>query len=343
MNKQLGQSRETVIHGGDLADAVALTRSGSEAASGWLDLSTGIAPSCYPLPEIDETAWTRLPGRGAMSELNRAAASYYGAPSPDNVSAGPGSQALIECLPVLFPESLVAIISPTYSGHAGAWERAGHSVRGVSSLGETEAGEIAVLVNPNNPDGRLYSRDELAFDAVRRIRASGWLVVDEAFGDVAPQTGIASLVSRFNVVALRSFGKFFGLAGLRLGFAIAPREMTVRLREALGAWPVSGPAITVGTQALKDTDWQAAQRARLDEFSERLEGVLTASGLPVIGGTALFRLCETEHAQALFAHLLDHRIYVRAFEEHATWLRIGVPGSDEDFARLDTALGSFSP
>ncbi len=173
--------------------------------------------------------------------------------------------------------------------------------------------------------------------------AIGWLVVDEAFGDLEPDQSVAACCGADNLIVLRSLGKFFGLAGLRLGFAIAPERQAKRLRWALGPWAVSGTAITLGTRALNDTAWQEAQRSALRKACARLGALFAEAGLAVQGGTALFRLVQTPHAKPLFTHLLAHKIYVRRFDDHTEWLRFGLPGSDESWNRLRHALTSFSP
>ncbi len=329
-------------HGGDLADAVALV-SGDKTtgANEWLDLSTGIAPLSYPVPEIPEETWSRLPGRRDTDVLLGAACTIYRAPGTDHVVAGPGSQAIIERLPDLFSARSIAIVAPTYGGHGAAWKRAGHRVREVATLHDAEAGEITVLVNPNNPDGRTVSRDALERASEERQRAGGWLIIDEAFGDTQPELGMADLCRSHNVIVLRSLGKFFGLAGLRLGFAIAPAPVAMKLRSALGDWPVSGPAIAIGTECLRDKIWQDRQRAGLTASAQRLDAALREASLPVSGGTTLFRLVDTPDASGLFADLLNHRIYVRRFDYNPDWLRIGIPGRTAEFERLAAALQLF--
>jgi len=333
--------RSSPLHGGDIADAAALVAASSITDAAWLDLSTGIAPRAYPVAELSQEIWTRLPGRAASDSLLCAAAGYYGALEVSHIVAGPGSQALIERLPSLFLRSCVAIVSPTYGGHAPAWERAGYAVRNISSLDEAAADEIVILVNPNNPDGGVIPREVISSHAKTTTQAGGWLIIDEAFGDVAEEGSSADLCAGLNVISLRSFGKFFGLAGLRLGFAIAPGDTARALCETLGPWPVSGPAIAIGTQALNDGTWQQEQRDILAVHARRLDVLLKEYGVPVSGGTLLFRFCETPHATGLFRHLLTRHIYVRRFDAHQNQLRFGLPGNDEEFERLSTALRDF--
>ncbi|MDE3174837.1 MAG: pyridoxal phosphate-dependent class II aminotransferase, partial [Pseudomonadota bacterium] len=238
-------------HGGDINSArVAFP----DAPAPWIDLSTGVNPVPYPLPTFAGEDWTRLPSPADVAALQTLAAARYGARRGDVVVA-PGTQALIQWLPRLFPTAVVAIPGPTYSGHESAWRAAGAQVRG-----DTEAAHI-VVVNPNNPDGRRWPPAQLRAFAARAAQSGGLLVVDEAFAEFDPETFARDVPAA--TVVLRSFGKAYGLAGLRLGFAIAQAPLAQALREALGAWAVSGPALTLGRQALADAAWLTRTRARL--------------------------------------------------------------------------------
>ena len=322
------------VHGGRLGE---LRRLFPRAPAPFLDLSTGINPYPYPVPRLAEDHLTRLPEPEALSALEAAAARAYGLADRGLVVACAGSQALIGLLPLLRPRSRVAVLAPTYAEHAFAWRQAGHRVREVASLREAQAAEIVVLCNPNNPDGRVITAADLSAFAAPLAARGGLLVVDEAFADFAPD-GV-SVVPRLparGVIVLRSFGKASGLAGLRLGFALAPADLASRLRAALGPWPVSGAAITIGAAMLDDAAWRAAMAARLTEDATRLDTALAAAGLAPRGGTALFRLVESEDAAAAFARLGAAGILVRRFPAHPRWLRFGLPGAA--FPRLRAAL-----
>ena len=156
-----------------------------------------------------------------------------------------------------------------------------------------------------------------------------------------PEASLAADVAGGNVVVLRSFGKFFGLAGVRLGFAIAAPALAARLGALLGPWAVSGPALAVGTKALADTDWIERTRKRLANQANKLDAILTASSLSIIGGTSLFRLVQTPSANSLFRHLGHAGIFVRAFPDNPTWLRFGLPGNAREWQRLQAAMASF--
>jgi cobalamin biosynthetic protein CobC len=188
--------------------------------------------------------------------------------------------------------------------------------------------DVTVLVNPNNPTGRLMSVPEL--EAV-----TGLLIVDEAFIDFHPRA--ASFVGR-NAVVLRSFGKTYGLAGLRLGFAIAERAFANRLREELGPWAVPGPAIEIGRRALTDNAWLAQTTGRLTADSKRLDDLLTRAGFTILGGTLLFRLGRHANAAKVVDALGRNGIHVRSFTREPSWLRFGLPGNEAEFSRLANAL-----
>ncbi len=325
-----------VFHGGDLAGAEG--RFGRPLA-GWLDLSTGINPISYPVPRIPQECWTRLPSSDAG--LRAAAAEAYGVAESRLVVPAPGVQALIQLLPWLRRNIEVAILSPTYEEHRAAWQSAGHRVREVESLDDTGRADVVVVVNPNNPDGRILPADKLLFLAAELADRGGFLIIDESFADVAPTASLADKAGRPGLLILRSFGKFFGLAGIRLGFALAEPNMAESLRSRLGPWPVSGPALVIGEAALIDDAWIGQAKARLQADAARLDRLLAAKGLTQAGGTALFRLVESVRADSLYEHLGRRGILVRAFQARPERLRFGLPGPEEGWARLEAALAEW--
>jgi cobalamin biosynthesis protein CobC len=338
-------SRFTVVEpgvgerGGGLAQAAA--RFGI-AAGDWLDLSTGISPFAYPLPAIPTAAWTRLPDRDLVEAARATARRCYGAPESAAVVEGAGSQALLQALPRLLPSGRVAVLGFTYAEHARAWRAAGHEVVETSEVDDLAEADIAVLVNPNNPDGRILERARLTALADRLAAAGGLLVVDEAFADIDPAISLAPLAGRPGLCILRSFGKFFGLAGLRLGFALGPAPLVAALEAHLGPWRASGPALAVGRQALSDRTWIAAACATLAAAAKRLDEVLGEAGLRVAGGTILFRLVQEPRAASIFEGLGRRGILVRAFAAKPDWLRVGLPGDEASWVRLGTALKDVS-
>ncbi|MGI3902793.1 MAG: threonine-phosphate decarboxylase CobD [Janthinobacterium lividum] len=325
-----GERGRFTYHGGEIAAARAAYPG---APSPWLDLSTGINPVPYPLPDIDPRAWTALPDAAALRSLEAAAARVYGA-IPQNVTGAPGTEALITGLPWLFQAGRVGVLGFTYADHARGWRAAGATVEPVEHLDDLAGFDAAVVVNPNNPDGRLVAAADLTALAGR----VGLLVVDEAFADVVPPAWSLASAVPGNAIVLRSFGKFYGLAGLRLGFAIAGPSWTARLRQALGPWAVSGPALAIGTQALADDGWAAAARARLDRDAARLDELLSREGFTVLGGTSLFRLAARPDAFACFEALARFGILTRPFADRPSWLRFGLPANEAEWNRLARAL-----
>jgi len=320
-------------HGGDLDAARRLFPA---APQPFVDLSTGINPFSYPVPRFAAETFTRLPEPAAIHRLAAVAAKAFGAPSADHVVAAPGVQLLMPFVAALVRPGRAAVLGPTYAEHARVAALAGHATQETADIRALAKADLAVVVNPNNPDGRLLPRDALL--ALADALHPGLLVVDEAFVDVAPAAASVAGAGRPNIVVLRSFGKFYGLPGLRLGFALAAPELAGRLRAALGPWAVSGPAIAIGEVALADQAWGESTRARLAAAASRLDRVLSGAGLEIAGGTSLFRLVRTPAASELFDHLGGAGIYVRRFAEQPTWLRFGLPASDAQWARLAAAL-----
>lgn len=309
------------------------------ALGDWIDLSTGIAPWPYPVPEIPLSIWQRLPEDD--DGLLDAAQNYYGAA---NLLPLNGSQAAILALPRLRAPGAVAVLAPSYGEYAPAWQAAGHRV--IECAAENllqqggDAADVIMLANPNNPDGRCFSREVLLALARRLSERHGWLIVDEAFADVDSENSladIAGMAGAENVIILRSLGKFFGLAGARVGFCIAALDVLGRLKEVLGPWPLAHPARFIAKVGLGDTAWQASQRELLHEASKRLAILLTANGLSPHGGTALFQYVQCKEAAGLYEHFAQQGILVRYFAEPFA-LRFGLPENETAWVRLATAL-----
>lgn len=329
-----------VPHGGDLT--AARTRF-PDAPEPLIDLSTGINPHAYPLPTLPPELFARLPEPAATRDLAAMAAEAYGLADPAGVVVAPGTQILLPLLASTVPPGTAAILGPTYAEHRRSAELAGHRVADARGLDELLDADLAVLVNPNNPDGRLIRRgdlrDLLDARALRRAGRPGLLVVDEAFMDVAAtDEGLAPFVGRPGLAVLRSFGKFHGLAGVRLGFALAEPAFAAAITSRLGPWAVSGPALRIGSMALADRAWAAAMRRQLAGDAAQLDALLGAAGLRVIGGTSLFRFVATPDAAALWERLGRAGILVRAFEAMPGRLRFGLPGSEAAWQRLAAAL-----
>jgi cobalamin biosynthetic protein CobC len=330
---------ETVAHGGDLGVARQLFPG---APAPFIDLSTGINPWSYPLAQFSPTEFTRLPQRDALTAVAAAAAKAYGAPSAKHVVVAPGSQILLPLIASSVAPARAIVVAPTYPELARAAALAGHKIKTVDSIRHASDAKLVVVANPNNPDGRLFTCTALLKLAHDLRRQGGLLVIDEAFMEVAPPgASLAAEVACGNVVVLRSFGKFFGLPGLRLGFALSALPLARRLSAVLGPWPVSGFALAVGAEALADTTWIERTRKTLSKAAASIDVTLAEAGLEIIGGTDLFRLVRSEAAPALFQHLGRAGIYVRTFPDNPTWLRFGLPAHASVRKRLKKALAAF--
>lgn len=322
-------------HGGQLRRAA--ERFGI-AVHDWLDLSTGINPRGWPVPAVESLHWQRLPEAG--DGLEAAARDYY---ECRRILPTAGSQAAIQALPRMCARSQVGVLAPEYSEHAHGWYQAGHEVvrldhqairQPPSSL------DVVVLSNPNNPTGHELDRDALLNIRTEMASRDGWLVVDEAFRDNDPAASCMAETDKPGLIVLRSLGKFFGLAGARIGFVAAETGLLERLGEWLGPWPLSGPARIVAQQALRDHEWQQRARAYLERDSMRLAELLTRTGLAPTGGCVLFQWVARNDAESLYVQLARQGVLVRLFTQPAG-LRFGLPGHEAGWQRLESVLGQL--
>lgn len=311
-------------HGGNI-DAAKARWGGAD----WIDLSTGINRVPYPVPDLPPEAWTQLPTAAAKAALMAAARGAFGTDAPGVALAG--AQQAIQLYPRLAAPGRARVLAPTYNEHAANLRAAGWAVEEVTSLAALAGADLAVVVNPNNPDGQRHAPADLHALAAQ----VGLLVVDESFGDADPALSV--LPDPGAMLVLRSFGKFWGLAGLRLGFAFGPEALIARLAEMAGPWPVAGVAIEIGRQALTDHPWREATIARLSDEVTRLDAMAAAAGWSLVGGTALFRSYATPDATAAQERLAHHQIWTRIFPWSAHWIRLGLPGAGE-WERLAVAL-----
>lgn len=303
--------------------------------SEWLDLSTGINANGWPVPSLPQNIWQHLPQDD--DELQAAAQSYYGTAS---LLAVAGSQAAIQALPRLRAPGVVALVTPSYAEHAHAWQRYGHRIKPMAAAEILHVGDdvqVAVIVNPNNPGGRLFSRDELLGLHETLAARGGWLVVDEAFMDATPEHSLASLSPRVGLIVLRSVGKFFGLAGARVGFVLAEQKLLHALAALLGPWPIAAPSRHVTTLALRDSTWQQSTRQALAQAAQRLSGLLGRHGLAPDGGCGLFQWVCRADAASVHEQLAQRGILTRLFDQPHS-VRFGLPFDEAQWQRLAVAL-----
>jgi cobalamin biosynthetic protein CobC len=329
-------------HGGGIRAAA---RARGIPSEDWLDLSTGINPAGWPVPPVPPEVWQRLPE--AEDGLEAAGRAYYRNP---HLLAVPGSQAAIRILPTLFPKAAVTFLTPLYAEHPRAWHAAGHAVLDAAA-GNLEAAlatntPYLLLCNPNNPTAHRFTRDQILAAAERLARRDGWLIVDEAFADAEPELSASPLAGTPEypkLIVLRSPGKFFGLAGLRIGFVLAAPTLLTQLAARLDPWAVSHPARWITAQALRDTAWQTANIAHLQTARDRLIRLLTPLTQQPPTATSLFVTLtqNADAASALFDFLSERAILIRHFPQ-AHLLRFGLPGNPEQWERLQAALALVS-
>jgi len=304
-------------HGGGLDAAIA--RWGG-TRSDWLDLSTGINPTPYPLPAFSNNVWTTLPDKAAQTALIKAARGFWNIPDDAEILAAPGASSLIARMPQLFDQQSVDIPKPTYNEHAAAFAAQGWD--------EDNSAKVRVLVHPNNPTGHLWCKDDLTAPVT---------IIDESFCDVTPEQSLIAEADKPGRIILKSFGKFWGLAGLRLGFIIAEPALIAKMRDMIGPWAVSGPALETATKALNDLAWAQDSRKSLAQDARTLDDMMLAQDARLEGGCDLFRLYSVDDAQRWHDRLAEHHILTRIFPYSDNFLRLGLPPKT-GWQQLETAL-----
>lgn len=309
-------------HGGGIDAAVACF---GGVRGDWIDLSTGINPVPYPIGDLGSESWNMLPDKGAESALSDAARACWNVPDGAAILAAPGASSLIATLPYLTPPGRVNIPAPTYNEHQASFDLAGwQGARSPQDIGAN----AKVIVHPNNPTGHWYTVADLTAE---------FMVIDESFADVDPAKSLIEQSGGPGRIVLKSFGKFWGLAGVRLGFAIGDPGLIGALKDRLGPWPVSGPALAIGTRALRDFSWGDTARARLLDDSARLDELMASAGANGARGTSLFRLYDVDDAAAWQAYFARAHIWTRVFPYSKTMLRLGIPAPG-DWDRIDACV-----
>lgn len=287
----------------------------------WLDLSTGINPVSYPVKNIPASVLNQLPEND--DRLIHAAKAYY---KTQNVLTVSGSQWAIEQLPFLFPISRVGVINPSYYEHALQWQKAGHQIIEIIE-GEVDNClsdiDILIIINPNNPTGKFFSKKQLLSWHDSLQKKGGTLIIDEAFMDITPNKSLVSDNMLESLIILRSIGKFFGLAGIRIGFVIAEPKFLLRLKKCQGLWAISNTSAWIAEQALRDLVWQKKMRLQLPVMRKKTVKWLESIGLRVSCATDLFIYVQTEEAEKIYLSLAKLGVLVRYFEEDNS-LRFGL-------------------
>lgn len=303
------------------------------------DLSTGIAPMSYQMPLPASDAYQALPLASDMEALCKVARACYRVPDAASLCVGGGSQALLAALPYLFASCLVWCPEPTYNEHHYRWEKASHQVDG--GLSCPQEAKIIILGQPNNPTGRLWQADEIARYLAHVKQCDGLLIIDEAFVDIMPEHSSCQIAGDEALVILRSVGKFYGLAGLRVGFAIGGANFIARLQDEIGPWPVSQPALLVAKTALADKDWQARHLAKLQEICDWQSDVLAKAGFEIITSMALFITIRHKRMAAFHHHLASHGYWTRIYQNDKQMMRLGLLAPDCDRQQFESLLSDW--
>ncbi|NQY27371.1 MAG: threonine-phosphate decarboxylase [Piscirickettsiaceae bacterium] len=324
-------------HGGRLNQ---VARQYGIAVADFMDLSTGINPNGWPVPQdLPSDLWSRLPQDD--DGLIAVARDYY---QCDSLLAVAGSQAAIQMLPLLRSHSKVGVLSPAYAEHEHAWTKAGHEIVTVDAdciSDQLSQFDVLILINPNNPTGQCFSPQQLLDWHQQLARTGGWLIVDEAFIDTDATQSLSQHCPRYGLIVLRSVGKFFGLAGLRTGFVFAENRILTALSEQLGPWPIASVSRYVTQLALADKAWQTDAKVQLKQQSQRLATLLTCSGLTPSGSSSLFQWIKSRDAESLHQQLAQQGIFTRLFLQPQS-LRFGLPKSEQDWQRLNIVLQGLS-
>ncbi len=316
-------------HGGNMDAAIA--QYGGDPKS-WIDLSTGINRVAYPAPVFPDNIWGALPTQSLINETKAAAKLAYKSDAPMLITAG--AQGAIQMLPHFLPRGEMRVLAPTYNEHAASFRRAGWRVKEVPTLADLNGADVAVVVNPNNPTGAIFTPNEI----LNLSKLVGHLIVDESFCDPYPDHSVANLAGQSGLIVLRSFGKFYGLAGVRLGFVLGDKIMIEKLQDMAGPWPVSGPALAIGAQALSDKAWAAKTIARLHDDVTQLDEIAANAGWARKGGSLLFQLYETPDAHLAQDTLAKSQVWSRIFPYSDRWIRLGLPANATELERVKYAL-----
>ncbi len=318
------------------------------AQTHWVDASTGIAPWSWPVPHIPASVWQRLPE--SQQPLATAAARFY---LGNSVSADEirhrflpvaGSQVAIEQIPLCVAVDAVALPLLGYGEHRQHWQEAGHCIHHYQTFAELiallAAGHVshAVVINPNNPTGEQWSSEQIA-QCLGLLPEGGLLIVDEAFAELDGITALAlgsGTYAREKLVVLRSVGKFFGMAGLRLGFVIAPDFVRRILHRRLPLWGISHPALWCGEKMLLDDAWHAGQRARIcharDQLHEFLQRYSWPESVCIQPGPLFISLFTTDDIlQSVYETCAANGLLLRYFQPQKGifGLRIGLVAEDD--------------
>lgn len=336
-------SKIRVVHGGCLNRAV---KDFAIARENWLDLSTGINPQSYSLSSPPESIWRSLPEDD--DGLVATAQKYYDC---RQLIMTPGSQWSIGKIPSWCRalgnhKNTVLLPYLGYQEHRHAWQKSGFDC--VYYIDEPTEQQLStcsamVVINPNNPSGNKVNKTQLLQWHNRLSETGAWLIVDEAFIDAETSQSMAGDAGVTGLIVLRSLGKFFGLAGVRVGALLAWQSLLELALSELEPWSIANPSRWAAEKALQDIQWQDSMRAQLTLQSQKLSDLLHRTFSQSIGGCALFQTVWLNNAEVIYQQLAREGILVRLLSEYKTpGLRFGLPAdNDKSRARLTQALNKL--
>ena len=324
----MGNKDLNIQHGCDID--LAIKKYGGERAD-WIDLSTGINRTSYPWQESVKVELRDLPSSKLLMGLEKAASRAYKVAEGADTAAVQGAQQIISLLPICLKNyNSVAILGPTYNEYEKAFKSSGIKAETVSEVSKLSSSDIAIIVNPNNPTGKVIA-EEILDDLSKKVRI---LIIDESFKMFSSRR-----IQKFdNVIQINSLGKFFGLAGVRLGFVSGPSDFIKSVRVMLGPWPDSSVAAEIGIIALNDKTWISAMEKILLEGSNVLHEACNTKNWKLVGKTNLFHTYATSNCVEVEEQFAAHYIWIRTFDYSKSWVRLGIPTSKYEWARVRQAL-----
>ena len=320
------------FHGGDLD--IALAKYGGHLKD-WLDLSTGINRISYPWKLKNDISLQNLPRKKTIENLSLAASKTLKMDKGTLTLSVGGAQSAIQFLPLLFRgNNSVKILSPTYNEYENCFRNFGFNIEKVYNFSDLKEAQIAIVVNPNNPTGKWYTEQELE-TLSKKVE---YLIIDQSFHSISSRK---TQKLKKNIIRINSFGKFFGLAGIRLGFVSGPFEIIKSLEKLVGPWQVSNFALDIGLQALTDSKWIFTAEKTLMQSSQNLKDLFVPVNWKLIGDTFLFHTYSTENAKKIEEQFAMEQIWIRTFDYSDKWVRIGIPGKEEEWERIKKVIGKL--
>jgi cobalamin biosynthetic protein CobC len=324
----MDNTKINIQHGGDID--LAIKKYGGQRKD-WIDLSTGINRTSYPWQESVKVHLRDLPGSKLLMSLEEAASRAYKIAVDTETVATSGAQQIINLLPThLNKYSSVAILGPTYNEYEKAFKSSNLRTNTVSEISNLSCNDIAIIVNPNNPTGKVITEEELE-DLSKKVEI---LIIDESFKMFSSR----KTQNLDNLIQINSLGKFFGLAGVRLGFVSGPSDFIKSVRKMLGPWPISSLAAEIGLVALSDKIWISQMEKILLAGSTALHAACNSKNWRLVGKTNLFHTYATSNCFEVEEQFAAHGIWVRTFDYSETWVRIGIPTSEHELTRVKKAL-----